>query len=81
MDNDDKVKGTTERVQLLEDRTLVRLTQNENQFAKLSPRIFSFKSIQEKFLTRVEKLETNFEAKQNEEIYSPTHRYSDKSKQ
>ena len=77
-DNDDKVKSLTKRVQLLEDRPFVRSTHNEDQLVKLSSRGFSFESIQEKILARIEKLESNHKAKQNEEISFPTHRYSDK---
>ena len=77
-DNNDKVKSLTERVQLSEDRPFVRSTQNEDQLVKLSSRVFSFEIIQEKTLARIEKLESNHKAKQNEDISSPTHRYSTK---
>ena len=45
-DNDDKIKSITERVQLLEDRPFVRLTQNEDQLAELLSRVFKKKSKQ-----------------------------------
>ena len=77
-DNDDKVKSLAERIQLLEDRPFARSTQNEDQLVKLSSRVFSLESIQEQILARIEKLESNHKAKQNEEISSSTHRYSDK---
>ena len=78
IDNDDKVKSLTERIQLLEDRPFIRSTQNEDQLVKLLSRVFSLESIQERILARIEKLESNHKAKQNEEISSSTHRYSDK---